>query len=358
MANQMVLPVRTGYEAVIGSRLPDKYVATAKKNGVVKSISKNTMIVTYEELGDKKISLKSWTTKEENGTTYKHDKKTDLKKGDKFKSGDTLSYDTAFFEQDIFDKTMVVMKMGMVLRTLIVEEQETYEDSFSISEKISKTMKSTITKVKSIIITSDQTVTSVINIDDKVDYNTGLLTLIPRVNEDFDAGVDLSKNVKSILSEIKNKTPLAKVNGVLDKIVIYYNSELTDLPKEVRDLCIISDKNLQETTGDNKITGQVNSSYSIKGKPLLMGDVEIKFYINTSNGMTIGDKAVLANQLKCTVGNVFSNDTRTKDGNIIEAKFSSRSIAARIVNSPSIIGTTTTLLKKLTDDCVNMYFDE
>ena len=74
--------------------------------------------------------------------------------------------------------------------------------------------------------------------------------------------------------------------------------------------------------------------------------------------MGIGDKAILGNQMKFTVGDVFFNDVRTKDGTDIDMLFSARSIGNRIVCSPFQIGTTSMLLEKITDNIVDMYFKE
>ena len=46
----------------------------------------------------------------------------------------------------------------------------------------------------------------------------------------------------------------------------------------------------------------------------------------------------------------------TESGDKIDAVFSNLSISARIVNSPNLIGTTATLLKKIEDNVLKMYF--
>ncbi len=46
---------------------------------------------------------------------------------------------------------------------------------------------------------------------------------------------------------------------------------------------------------------------------------------------------------------------RTKDGEEIEAVFGFRSVAARIVSSASIMGTTNTLLKVVAKKAVELY---
>jgi hypothetical protein len=74
--------------------------------------------------------------------------------------------------------------------------------------------------------------------------------------------------------------------------------------------------------------------------------------------MGIGDKAILGNQLKFTVGEVYEYDMKTMDNKEIDLVFSNTSIKARIVNSPDLIGTTSTLLSVITDKALDMYFGD
>ena len=71
--------------------------------------------------------------------------------------------------------------------------------------------------------------------------------------------------------------------------------------------------------------------------------------------MGIGDKAILCNQLKFTVGTVADYNMITPYNQKVDLWFSSRSIGARIVNSPYLIGTTSTVLDVLTDKAVELY---
>ena len=73
--------------------------------------------------------------------------------------------------------------------------------------------------------------------------------------------------------------------------------------------------------------------------------------------MGIGDKGILSNQLKFTVGEVMNYDLSTLSNKPIDLLFSYRSVSARIVNSPQLIGTTSALLEKVTEDVVDMYFN-
>lgn len=297
-------------------------------------------------------------TKEEAGICYKHKIVTPLTITSKFKKGDVLTFDEMFFAPDLFDKSKVALKTGVLLRTMLIESQDTHEDSFSISEATATKLNSKMIKVKSIKLDKEMDILDIVKVGDKVNYDTKLLTMAHKgSDDDVDIGYELTETTIDLLSEIKNKSPMAKVRGTVEKIVVFYNCEIDEMTKSLKQIVTNSNLDLSNTEG-KKITGKVDGTYSINGKPLTSGFIEIKIYIETSNNMGLADKAVLANQLKCTVGHIFSDRTRTEDNQLVEGKFSRRAISARIVNSPDIIGTTSTLLKQLSKNAAEIYFNE
>jgi len=120
----------------------------------------------------------------------------------------------------------------------------------------------------------------------------------------------------------------------------------------------MSDRALAETakaTGKPVMTGKVNEEYRVKGKALLPDTCEVKLFITLSTGAGVGDKLVLANQLKSTIGEVMTYDMTTESGDKIDIVFGSKSVAARVVHSPFIIGTTATVLKLVAKKAVAAY---
>lgn len=59
--------------------------------------------------------------------------------------------------------------------------------------------------------------------------------------------------------------------------------------------------------------------------------------------------------MKSVIGKVMDEPIIAEDGTEIDAEFGRRSIAARIVNSPDIIGTTTTLLEVIGKKALEIY---
>ena len=352
--NTMRAPyVRTGYEAIIPIRAGERFVVIAEDKGTVIKVTPSQVEVEYGS-GTKKYKksykYKNWTTKEESDACYTHIMIPLVKEGDKVDKDDTLIYDKLFFEPDIFNPKRVIYKQGDLITVVLTEDLETYEDSASISHRLNSELGTVVTKVKSIIINAEDNVMNLVKPGDKVDTNDVLLSkMSSMISPD-----KLDKRQLELLKNLGTVSPKAKVRGVINKIVVRYNCEYKALSKTLRDIVDITDKKLKSDTG---YTGQVlRNNYTIKGVPLKENEVEIKIYINVDTGMGIGDKLVLGNQLKATVGEVFSNEITAEDGTPIDCKFSYRSISARIVNSSGLMGTLGMCLEKLTEKVLDIYF--
>jgi len=343
--------VRTGYEAVFASRADSKYVVTAIDPGEVISVSDNKLTVMYKKAGKKSYSLAEWTSKEEAGTTFPHKQVANFKKGAKFNKGASLAYDKAFFEPDIFDKTRVIYKMGTSINVALMETPETYEDSGAMYSKLAERLGTVVIKTKSIKLTNTDKIMSVLNPGDSVEPKTPLLSILDAITSSVSG--DLDKRSLEILKDLKMLSPKAGYRGKIMKVQVYYNCEFKTLSPSIKKLVLETDKTLKDATGH---TGEVDGGYSIDGVPLAENELEIKYYIRTTESHGVADKAVLGNQLKFTVGEVYNDPIYTENGEVVEAKFSTRSIAARIVNSPGLLGTTSTLLEALTNKVVDEFF--
>lgn len=356
--NSHVIPIkdmrapymRTGYESVFALRVNNDYVTSATEEGVVEKITKDNVSIKHKSGKSVKYKLKSWTTKEESGSCFEHKLVTNLKVKDKISVGDTILYDNSFFEPDIFNSKRVIYKAGTSLTTVLMEDQQTYEDSAAISHKITGKLSAKPIKVKSIVVDVKDNIFDVVNIGDKVDYSTTLFSMLDSMTGDIES---MDAETKKLIKSIKTKSPKSKYNGSIVDIKIMYNSELKDMSRSLKKLVNESDERLL-MVGNH--VGKVNASYSIQGKPLIDGKAEIKIYIKTTDTMGIGDKGIVSNQLKFTVGEVFNYDMIADSGDEIELVFSQRSVSARITNSGELIGTTSMLLEKLTQEAVNTYF--
>lgn len=341
--------VRTGYEAVLPIRVSDKFCITAEEPGKVISVTKSDVTIEYINKGKTKYRMKSWTSKEEAGSCYTHYMITNLKVGDTIEKDDTILYDSFFFEPDIFNPKRVIYRQGDVITVALTEDKETFEDSAGVHKRLSDRLKTVVTKVKSIKLSKDDNIINLVKPGQKVEYTDILLT----ISDPIFANSKIDEQTLSILQDLKNISPKAKFKGIIEKVEIRYNCEKDEMSESLKLATEESDKRLIESFG---FPGKVNGSYSIEGVPLLAGEVQIKIYISGEDRMAIGDKAIFANQLKFTVGEVFDYDIATEDGTDIDATFGLTSIMARIVCSSLNMGTTGMCLEKLEERVIEMYF--
>ena len=340
--------VRTGYDSIIGIRAHEKFVTNAEGPGTVTDVSGDSVTIKYDNGELVSYVKKSWTSKEESETCYTYHLETALRKGDKVIKDDTILYVREFFQPDIFNRKRVIYKEGTVVNIAITEDPETYEDSGSISYKLSQTLGTKLTKVRSIVLEASDEIYDIVKPGDKVEPTDSIFSFSSNGSLDTK-----DKQLMSILKDIKANSPKAKIQGTVVRVQLFYNCDKKELSHSLFALAEKSDRQLKKETG---YPGKVNSSYSIKGKPLLEGEVEIKIYIESAEDMGIGDKAIFSNQCKFTVGSIFTNECRTEDGTEVLGTFGFTSILHRIVNSPILIGTTGMLIEKIEEKIVDMYF--
>ena len=349
--NPEVYPVRTGYDAVLPYKLGPKFIGIAEEDGVVEKVFNNKLIIKYKTLGKKTYVFKNWTSKEESEVAWIHIMKPNVTEGQKVKKGDIIYYDHSFFEPDIFDPTKVMYRTHLIARTCLIEANETFEDSCSISSKLAKRAKIEYVKVRSIIIDADNEIDNLVKIGDKVNPTDALFTIRTGLLEDDG---NFSQDVLDLMEGFIKSTPKAKVKGTVYDIRVFYNANEDELSDTLKELVDNINKRLKSE--GKKYTAKVNSSYSVRGIPLDTGKVEIKIYIRIENNMGLGDKAIFGNQLKSTVGEVYDYLVTDEHGGEIDAMFSNRALMARVVNSAYLMGTTATLLKLLTEKAINIYY--
>lgn len=348
--NNMRVPyVRTGYDSIVGVRASDKFVVSAEAEGTVTKVTPSSVEVKYGK-DTKTYRIKDWTSKEESGACYTHVMAANVKPGDKVRKDDALIYDTLFFEPDIFDRRRVIYKQGDMINVALIEEPATFEDSASISSKLNQRLGTTVTKVLPFVIPANYNVYNIAKPGQEVNPQDILFSY----TSSYLSGKEVNKEILDLLKNIQTSSPKAKVKGKISKIIVRYNCDLEEMSESLKEFVIEQDKKLKAETG---YTGKVlNNNYLTEGKKLMPGEVEIKYYIVSGVGMGIGDKAIFGNQLKFTVGEVFDNDIVGEHGTPVEAKFSFRSISARIVVSPFLLGTTFMVMEKLQQKAIDLYF--
>lgn len=289
------------------------------------------------------------------GLVIPHQIVSPLKLKDKVAIGDAIVYNSGFFEPDFFNPKQVVLKNSINVKTALWESIQTFEDSSSISRRAAAKLSTNITKVKDIILTFDQAISKLVKPGDKVAADTVLCIIEDAVTANNKLFDDESIDTLKALSA---QAPKANINGVIEKIEVYYHGDKEDMSESLKAAANTSDKEhrkLANSLGREAYTGRVDGGFRIDGNPLGLDQLAIRIYITTSVSSGIGDKGVFCNQLKTVFGEVFEGGMTTEGGEEIDAIFGGKSVHARIVNSAWAIGTSNTLLSVLAKKAVQAY---
>ena len=349
--NPKAFPVRTGYDAVIPYRIGNEYIGYAKDDGVVTKVGRTSAEVKYKNGKTEKYTFKEWTSKEESNATFVHRLIPLVKEKQKVKKGDIIYYDHSFFEPDMFDRSKVFYRANMNVTVAWNEVQETYEDALMLSSKVSNETKLSQIKIRDMILNETDGITELVNVGDNLKSTTPLFTLTTDTIKDD----KLDKATLDLLQSFIKVSPKAKYEGKLIKINVFYNTDYKNLSKSLKKLVDVSEKFL-DSDNSKKYSGRVDSSFSINGVPLEEGKVYIKFYIEVNEGLLTGDKCVIASQLKSTVTTIYDYPIVTENGEEVDALFSQKGALARIVNSPTLMGTLGSCLQALSDKACDIYF--
>jgi hypothetical protein len=346
--------VRTGYESVLAHRTDDLYAYTAKQPGKVTGLNEKGIIVEYADGTSTGYEIGRRFGNSQ-GLTVAHEVVTPLKVGDEVALGDVIVYNTGFFEPDFFNAKRVVWKNSLNVRTVLWESTQTHEDSSSLSRKISAKLSARVTKVKMIVVGFDQHVSHLVQSGQAVNAESVLCVI-----QDAVTANNKLFNEQSIetLKALQAQTPRAHVQGTVEKIEVFYHGDKEDMSESIRELCDWGDAQLKkraQAVGMKASTGEVDGGFRIENNPLGLDEVAIRIYITSNVGAGVGDKGVFANQLKTCFGEVMEHPLRSEDGQEIDAVFGYRSLEARIVESPMIIGQVATLLKLVGKNAAAIY---
>lgn len=349
------VPLRTGYERVLGMRTGDLYCKTATRDGgVVKSIKDSVITIGYPDGTTDTYPIGrvfgKWS-----GEIVPHNLVTDLKVGETVKEGQAITYNSHYFQPDSMDPTAILYKNATLARTVFWEASETLEDSCGITESFAKRLVTRSTEIRNIRVEFTQEVRNLLAVGTTVDSNTILCTIYEPMTGAEDIYED---DALDTLTQISSLNPTAKVRGVIERIEVIYSGELDHMTPSLQQLVSDSDRLLYRKNRQLGLpisTGQVEPGYRIDNNAMGNDSVIIKVYITRDVDMGVADKLVVGHQMKATVGSVLPDTLCTADGDAIDVISGYDALLRRMVLSVEFMGTTNTLLMKLNDMALAAY---
>lgn len=351
------MPLRTGYDNVIPYRVSSLFASMASDDGIVISKTPFELLVQFKDKTTKKIPI-GRQYGQDGGLTVPHLLVSDLKEGDKFKKGDCLTYNKGYFTKDPLDKSKITLKMGVLANVAILENSHTLEDGSVVTKKLADKLSSYQTKIRDIRVNFDQEIHNLVKPGQAINSDEILCIIEDSVTS---KGGLFDEESIEFLKQLASKSPKAKINGTVEKIEAFYHGNKEDMSESLKSLVNKTDKlllDISKAKGGKGHNGKVHSNYLIDGSVVELNQVVIRIYISGLQGNTSGDKLVFSHQMKSTISSVLPESPVTEDNDEIDAIFGARSINARIVNSPYIVGTTNTLLVEIGKLANKMYFNK
>lgn len=349
-----VSPLRTGGEQVISHRTDDMFAATARMDGTVVNVTDRAILVEYKDGSSQSIQIgRRFGTI--SGAMLPHQIVANVKAGQKVSEGDCIAYNSHYFALDPISPKQVNLKLGVLAKTMIMDNSDTLEDSSAISATLAEKLGTQITYVRDIVLTFDQSIHALVSKGQTVASDDALCIIEDAVtaqNQLFD------EDSLDTLRLISANTPRAKHKGLVERIEVFYNGEMESMSPSLQEAAAESNrerKRLARDTNQHYISGQVDEGMRIDGNPLMFQHAVIRVYITSQVGCESGDKFVFGNQLKTIMRRVLDGTHETESGTPIDAIFSYASINNRIVDSPQIMGTTNTLLKMISKKMYDAY---
>lgn len=324
--------VRTGYESILPHRTSELYSKVASRKGKVTAVESDQLVVTYDDGSIDRYPL-GLVVGEASGEYHRHTRVTDLKVGDVFDKGDILGWDDQWIARDPFNPGQAVLKKGQMVRMILVEDQDTYEDSIAVSKEFAEGSITPYLNPAKFKLRADQSINLLVKIGDEIDYDAILCEI-----DDSHVDSDVS-DISGISNEI-NRLGIRQIrsrnHGTVVGLEVKYNAPAEDMTPSVKKLVAAADKarkRLMETQGKTPVTGAVNSNLNVAKPVIPPGLVEVSIMIETLDGSTTADKFVVGNQMKATTGFIMPEAIFTEDGKKAHLKQSYKGVLNRIVNS-------------------------
>lgn len=288
-SNGQVMPLRTGYDEKLVERCSDVYASTAEQDGIITDVNDFAITVTYKDGSTKQVEI-GRRYGSSGGFNTAHDITTHLKKGDKVKKGDAIAYNSDFFTSDPMKPGKLAMKTGVLGKVALIEHPYTFEDSTAITRNFGENTRVKTVVKKEVVVNFDQSIHrlakpgTVVKIDDPLCYIEDSIT--------HDGNL-FDENSIDLLRNLSKSAPKSSINGVIDKVEVFYNGDKEDMSESLMKIANASDNKLvalQKALGKKPYTGEVDDTYRVDGNPLLVDTAVIVFTISSNQGISVGDK--------------------------------------------------------------------
>lgn len=330
----------------------------ANKDGFVKAIDKDYMIIEYKDKEIDMIDMRNQILKNSNGGFYTAMRLTpSVKLNQKVKQGDILAYDSNMYSNDM-GLGGLSYKLGTLTKVAILNTDEGFEDSGIISEELSKSMSSEIVELKKVTLSNNTNILNCVQIGDPIQEGDPLLVFQDAGDEEYVAQLLSNLNTEKDLQNVGAIPIKSKVTGFVKDIKVYRTAELDELQPSLRKLVNKYEKSNKDMAKIAKQYGY-KADYKYKVDTLeptgkvknIENGVLIEFYLSYNDKMSKGDKLIYLDAVKGVTQKVIPKGEEPKSqyrpNEIVHSMVSKGSLDARMVTSIKLNGAINKLLIEL-----------
>lgn len=336
----------------------DTFAQMAEGDGTVQEITPNYVAIKYKSGAIKKYSLGERIITS-TGSKYPQEiVTTAVKVGEKYKKGDCITYNKGFFSVNPLEKNKVDYMSGCLVRTALREAAYTLEDSCAISSELSERLMTTSSEAHPVRVSFDEEIANLVKVGDRVEIGDPLCLIEDSVSSAVGAFDDETRSSLALLSSM---SPTSKVAGVVNSIEIHYKGDIDFMAPSLAKLAKSLEnkrKAIAKELDTNYIPNEIHGDVRISGQTVGTDEAIVIIHVNHEVPCGIGDKLVFGNQGKSTVGEVLSGNTRTVQGEKIDAIFGAKSFIDRIITSPFKNGLCNSYLMAVGDIAYEMWVED
>ena len=354
------LLVTNGADEAMAYLTSNKFAYKAKKEGTVKELTDDYVLIAYNDGTNEYINLKETIEKNSDGGYYvplKLDLVDKIKVGTKVKPNQIIAYDKYSFSNSVGESDNLAYNIGKLAKVAIINTDEGFEDSGIITEKMAEKLATRVVLMYDATLDKTTEILHMAKIGDKVECGDPLM-IWQAPFDDEDARQLMKSLTGEDVSELGKKKLKSEVTGIVKGIKIFRTIELDDMSESMKKIVTAYEKPLvamEKKLKENGInTSQIPAHYSLPPSGKLkkaQNAIVVEFYVEYKDTVGIGDKIVYFAANKAVEKNIIPlgkepyTDFRPNES--IDAFVSEVSIDKRMVTSTIIYGSLQKLMIEL-----------
>jgi len=354
------LLVTTGADEAMLYLTSNQFAYKAKMNGKIAEVTKDYIIVQYDDGTSDFINLEETLKKNSDGGYYvplKLDKVEGLEKGMSVSANQILAYDKLSFSNKLGESDNLAYNVGKLTKVAVLNTDDNFEDSGIITEKLAHELATPIVLKEDRVIEKDAIIYELCKVGQHVEVGDPLLVWKDNYGDE-DARALLKTLSKDEVSELGKKKITSPVTGRVQGIKMYRTVDLDKLSESLQEYLSKYEEKYEklgkklESYGIDKSKIPAYYALGTTGKLKKAQDaVYIEIFIEYEDTVGVGDKIVMMSANKQVISRLIPDEdapyTDSRPNEHIDAIVAEVSISKRMVQSIAVYGSLQRLMVEL-----------